>query len=246
MLTAEQVAEFQQVGHLTVLDVFDEVSISSALKDIEQWSAEFLAQMDENQHRWYLEDAGKEQRQLRKLDNPAYHREPFQEMAKHPRLVAAVEQLIGEGVSVFFSQVFMKPPEGGGPKPVHQDNFYFGPDDLNATLTAWIALDHATVDNGCLYYGDGSHHEPVLDHFAPKNEPFNLQVPAVLMERFEMTPAPVPSGGVSFHHGNTLHQSSNNNSSRPRRAVAFHYLRNDATLVKPGLPYDSSLNVKIT
>lgn len=246
MLTAEQIAEFQQVGHLTVLDVFDKVSITSALEDIEQWSAEFLAQMDENQYRWYLEDAGKEHRQLRKLDNPAYHRELFQEMAKHPRLVAAVEQLIGEGVSVFFSQVFMKPPDGGGPKPVHQDNFYFGPNDLNATLTAWIALDHATVDNGCLYYGDGSHHEPVLDHFAPEDEPFNLQVPEELMKSFQMTPAPVPSGGVSFHHGNTLHQSSNNNSSRPRRAVAFHYLRNDATLVKPGLPYDSSLNVTIT
>ncbi len=167
-------------------------------------------------------------------------------MAKHPDVVAMVEQLIGSGVSVFFSQVFMKPPEVGGPKPVHQDNFYFGPDDQDATLTVWIALDNATVENGCLYYGDGSNLREVLDHFAPEDEPFNLQVPEGIMEQFEMTPAPVPSGGISFHHGNTLHQSSNNTSQRPRRAVAFHYLRNDAKLVQPGLPYDLDIVVKIT
>ena len=93
-----------------------------------------------------------------------------------PALVEAVEQLIGEGVTLFFSQVFCKPPEVGGPKPVHQDNFYFAPSDTDALLTTWIALDAATEENGCLYYGLGSHHEPVLEHTAPEDAPFNLQV----------------------------------------------------------------------
>ena len=60
-----------------------------------------------------------------------------------PALVALVEQLIGPGVSVYFSQIFFKPPEGGGPKPAHQDNFYFGPTDPEGMVTAWIALDDA-------------------------------------------------------------------------------------------------------
>ena len=45
---------------------------------------------------------------------------------------------------------------------------------------------------------------------------------------------------VSLHHGDTLHQSSSNTSSRPRRAVAIHYLRHDAKLVRPALPFDES------
>jgi ectoine hydroxylase-related dioxygenase (phytanoyl-CoA dioxygenase family) len=156
-----------------------------------------------------------------------------------------VEQLIGAGVSIFYSQVFMKAPEVGGPKPVHQDNYYFGPDAPHATLTAWIALDEATTDNGCLYFGNVLPVN-VLPHFAPDNEPFNLSIPDELAATYEMVPAPVPRGGVSFHHGNALHQSSANRSPKWRRAAAFHYLRNDAALIRPALPYDSSVHVKIT
>ena len=52
--------------------------------------------------------------------------------------------------------------------------------------------------------------------------------------------------GVSFHHGNTPHQSSANQSGRPRRAAAIHYPRSDARLVKPDLSYDEQLIVAVT
>ena len=132
-------------------------------------------------------------------------------------------RLYGADLRVFFSQVFLKPPEAGGPKPVHQDNFYFGPADRDRVLTVWIAIDEATTENGCLFFVDGSHREAVLPHVAPPDEPFNLQLPAETAARFEMTAAPVSRGGVSFHHGNTLHQSSANGSRNPRRAVAIHF-----------------------
>ena len=101
-------------------------------------------------------------------------------------------------------------------------------------------------ENGCLFYADGSNRDVVCEHVAPADEPFNLQVAPQFIDRFQMTPAPVPAGGVSFHHGNTWHQSSSNTSQRARRAVAFHYLRNDATLVNPALPYDSSVVVRVS
>ena len=128
---------------------------------------------------------------------------------------------------MYFSQIFFKPPEGGGPKPAHQDNFYFGPTDIEGVATAWIALDDATLENGCLYFGDGTNLGPVYSHFAPEGEPFNLQLPATVLDKQPMTPAPVRKGGVSFHHGNTFHQSGPNHSSAWRRACALHYVRND-------------------
>jgi len=69
---------------------------------------------------------------LRKLDNPHHHRESIRGLARDARLLALVESVIGKGVSVYFSQIFFKAPEGGGPKPPHQDNFYFGPRDPEA------------------------------------------------------------------------------------------------------------------
>ena len=84
------------------------------------------------------------------------------------------------------------------------------------------------------------------EHTAPEDAPFNLQVLADVAKKYPMTPAPVPRGGVSIHHGNTLHQSSANRSAHPRRAVTFHFLRNDAELVEPALKYDPSHSVKVS
>ena len=226
--------------------LFSPSTVAKALSDVEDWSRAFMASLAEDQRAWFLERADTTGTLLRKLDEPVFHRPVFRAMAQSEQLVSIVEQLIGSGVSVFFSQVFCKPPEVGGPKPVHQDNFYFGPDDLDATLTVWIALDDATLENGCLFYGDSSQRGPVYEHVAPADEPFNLQIPKDQLDIYEMTAAPVPAGGVSFHHGNTWHQSSSNTSSPPRRAAALHFLRNDVSLVNPALEYDPAVVVKIS
>lgn len=245
MLSAPQVDEFRRTGHLTVPDVFSAAEIASALDDLQVWSDEFIRAMSEQQRSWYLERNSGDGPLLRKLDNPVFHRAAFRRLAEQPRLVELVERLIGRGVSVFFSQVFMKPPEVGGKKPIHQDNFYFGPDDLDALVTVWVALDEATTENGCLYYSD-VHQTAIVPHEAPADEPFNLQIPTKIADRFEMLPAPVPRGGVSFHHGNTPHQSSENHSTRSRRAVALHYMRSSTKLVNPALPFDPTVRVKVT
>jgi len=59
-------------------------------------------------------------------------------------------------------------------------------------VTVWIALDEATCENGCLYYGNGSHLSEMLPHSAPPKEPFNLQVSKEVVSDQCMTPAPVP------------------------------------------------------
>jgi phytanoyl-CoA hydroxylase len=237
--------EYKVKGHTTVPGVFAAAEMDSAIEDIGRWGEEFLRELPASQRRWYLDGGVKAREVLRKLDNPHHHRESIRALARDARLVSLVEGAIGKGVSVYFSQIFFKPPEGGGPKPPHQDNFYFGPRDPEALITAWVAFDDATVENGCMYFGEGSHRRPVIPHAAPKDEPFNLQiaerdVPAA------MTPAPVPKGGVSFHHGGVLHQSGPNHSQRWRRACALHYVRNDNAFVNPALPYDAAMFLRVT
>ena len=61
-----------------------------------------------------------------------------------------------------------------------------------------------------------------------------------------MTPAPVMRGGVSFHHGNTFHQSGPNTSPRWRRACALHYVNHRTFFEHPALPYDESLKLRIS
>jgi ectoine hydroxylase-related dioxygenase (phytanoyl-CoA dioxygenase family) len=239
-------ARYRHVGHLTVPGVFDRRQMAAVIEDIQSWGEEFLAELPTGQRAWYLDGGVTAGAVLRKLDNPHHHRESVRELARTPALVGLVEQLIGAGVSVYFSQIFFKPPEGGGPKPAHQDNFYFGPNDPEGVVTAWIALDDATLENGCLYFGEGTNLGPVYAHVAPPGEPFNLQLPPEILARQPMAPAPVPCGGVSFHHGNTFHQSASNLSARWRRACALHYVNAGTFFENPALPYDDSLILRVS
>lgn len=245
-LTESDKAHYRHFGHITVPALFDSQDTEVVVADIEAWGAEFLAELPAHQRAWYIDGGVKARSVLRKLDNPHHHRESVRRLARAPQLVQIVESLIGPGVWVYFSQIFFKPPEGGGPKPAHQDNFYFGPNDLDGVVTAWIALDDATLENGCLYFGDGSNRGPVYPHEAPPDEPYNLQLPAAILARQPMTPAPVMRGGVSFHHGNTFHQSGPNLSTHWRRACALHYVNDHTYFEHPALPYDNGLKLRIT
>ena len=237
---------YEADGHVTVPGVFDTARMDAAVAETEAWGREFLEGLTPEKRAWYVDGGAAIANVLRKLDNPHHHRAFFAALARDPRLVALVEDLIGPGVSVYFSQIFFKPPQGGGPKPAHQDSFYFGPSDPEGLVTAWIALDDADEENGCLRYGRGSHKGAILPHTAPEDRPFDLQIADEIVGTLDMRPAPVPKGGVSFHHGGTVHRSADNRSMRWRRACAMHYVRNDVVFAKPALPYDHSLVLRIT
>ena len=245
-LSESDITRYRQCGHLTVPGVFSDGEMAAVIEDIQAWGEKFLAGLPAAQRAWYLDGGVTARSVLRKLDNPHHHHAAVRRLAGAPALVEIVESLIGPGVWVYFSQIFFKPPEGGGPKPAHQDNYYFGPNDTEGVVTAWIALDDATPENGCLYFGDGSNRGPVHAHEAPADEPFNLQLPAAVLAGQPMTPAPVMRGGVSLHHGNTFHQSGPNLSTRWRRACALHYVSAHTRFDHPALPYDEALKLRIS
>lgn len=245
-IAPEQIETYRRTGHVTMPGVFRPEEMQALATDIEHWGEEFLAGLPPDKRTWYIDGGVKAREVLRKLDNPHYHRDSVRRIASDPRLTGLVESVIGPGVKIYFSQVFFKPPEGGGPKSVHQDNFYFGPGDPEGIVTAWVALDDATVENGCLYFGEGTHRGPVYKHVAPPGTPYELHVPPDEAARHPMTAAPVPRGGVSFHHGNVFHQSGPNHSPRWRRACALHYVTNRNRFVNPALPYDEAVVVRIT
>ncbi|MBM3568657.1 MAG: phytanoyl-CoA dioxygenase family protein [Alphaproteobacteria bacterium] len=245
-LGADDLARYRAAGHLTVPGVFAPAEMDAAIADLETWGEEFLRELDPAQRRWYVDGGVKARDVLRKLDQPVFFRPAIRRLACDPRLVEMVEQVLGRGVAVHFSQVFFKPPEGGGPKPMHQDNAYFGPSDPDGLITAWIALDDAGAENGCMEFGEGSHLRPLHAHAAPADEPFNLQVPEAATAGQAMTLAPVPKGGVSFHHGATLHRSGANRSSKWRRACAVHYVRHDVDFVRPAWAFDATKRVAVS
>lgn len=240
------VEAYRRDGHVTVPGIFTDAEMQGAIDDAMAWVKQVLPTLDATQRRKYVEGGTGKDGMPRWIDHPVRQLPAFERLARNPKLVAVVEALIGPGVDVYFSQIFFKPPEGGSPKPAHQDNFYAGPNDPEGLVTAWIALDAATVENGCLQFVDGSHRGPIHPHFAPPDQPFHLQIRQETLERLKLTDAPVPRGGVSFHHGGTIHRSGANRSPQWRRAVAITYVTKRTHFGDPKLNYDSRMRLTIT
>ena len=91
---------------------------------------------------------------------------------------------------------------------------------------AWIALDDASIENGCLWVLPGSHREGVLHQFKDHGKPdeFDPTDEAFGFDDSGAVPVEVKTGDVVFFNGYLLHRSLKNRSSNMRRALVNHYM----------------------
>jgi len=139
--------------------------------------------------------------------------------AGHPNVVAILDQLIGPGHRLIQDMALMKPPFKGSEKPWHQDNAYFDWTPLDGILGVWIALDPATVENGCMQVIPGSHRDGPAPHYHVRD--CQLADQGVQVDRIEVVP--LRPGGVLFFSGLIHHGTPANMSATRRRALQFHY-----------------------
>ncbi len=166
---------------------------------------------------------------LRKLSELASADPLLRRIASTPDILDAVSALTGGGrrIMLYEDQVFLKPAFCGSEKPLHQDNSYFKLTPNSAGVTCWMALDDATVENGCMHYIPGSHKLGLIGHKQIKDTPH--LVPDGSVKLNAEVPVPIPAGACIFHHLLCLHSSKANTSPHPRRAYALHYANRDAT-----------------
>ena len=166
----------------------------------------------------------------------------FQEIARQANLLSCARGVLGSGVQVFRDQALFKPPHGQA-KPLHQDQSYFRVEPIDSLTTAWIALDDATLDNGCMCYVPGSHLHGIFPVDIDPERPVH-HIPRtgeVVLE--QAVACPVAAGSVIFHHGCTLHYSAENRSDTWRRALIFHYASAAARSQKESLNREISLPI---
>ena len=166
----------------------------------------------------------------------------FQDIARQANLLSCARGVLGSGVQVFRDQALFKPPNGQA-KPLHQDQSYFCVEPVNDLTTAWIALDDATLDNGCMCYVPGSHLHGVFPVDVDPERPVH-HIPRTGEVALQPTvDCPVTAGSVIFHHGCTLHSSAENRSDTWRRALIFHYASMEARSQKETLNRERSLSI---
>src|SRR5687767_6010422 len=153
--------------------------------------------------------------------------EAFHDLLWNPAFVTPAAQLLGGPVRFWHDQLFCKPPRHGGGVAWHQDYSYWTRTEPMAHLTCWIALDDATVENGCLQYVPGSHRWSLLPitGLAGGMEAIKDVLSEEQRAQFRPVAIELSKGEASFHHPLMVHGSSENRSTRPRRGAVLNVVR---------------------
>lgn len=149
-----------------------------------------------------------------------------------PLAVAALTSVIGPNVKAMQSMVFIK-AEGKPGQAWHQDEYFIPTRDRSLTAI-WVALDDATVENGCLWVLPGSHRAGVIYPDRNHDDPrFDCTVEAFDFpyRDDDAVPVEVPTGSAVMFNGYLLHRSLPNTSpGSTRRALANHYMSAESLL----------------
>jgi ectoine hydroxylase-related dioxygenase (phytanoyl-CoA dioxygenase family) len=149
----------------------------------------------------------------------------FHDLLWHPGFTVPASQLLRGPVRFWHDQLFCKPAHHGGVVAWHQDYSYWTRTQPMQHLTCWIALDDATLENGCLQYIPGSHRWPLLPitGLAGDMQAIRSVLTPEQAERFEHPVAvELKKGEASFHHPLMVHGSFTNTTDRQRRATVVN------------------------
>lgn len=230
-LSAAQIDSFERDGFVLADGFFDDDEVTH-LQDCYMTTVDRLTreQSIQNVQSGEDDDADFQVYQIRTahLQHPI-----FRMLINDTRLLDMVEGLLGPDLRLIHYQGLYKPARTGGEVGWHQDNHYFNVAE-NRTISVWLALDDATVENGCMWYLPGQHdkalpHEQLWDTAEKKGFYYAIRD----IDADGAFPAEVKKGGFAIHHCLMPHRSLKNETGAPRRAIAMHFM--DATMPDPSM-----------
>lgn len=152
--------------------------------------------------------------------------------ARCESIVNSAEKILEGEVYHYHSKMIMKDAKVGGAWAWHQDYGYWYQNGVLFPLltSAFIAVDPATRENGCLQVLRGSHLAGRIDHVLTGDQAgANLERVEELRKRLDLVYVEMDPGDVVFFHANTLHRSDQNKSDNPRWSMicCYNAARND-------------------
>uniref|UniRef100_A0A3Q3NAM9 Phytanoyl-CoA dioxygenase domain-containing protein 1 n=1 Tax=Labrus bergylta TaxID=56723 RepID=A0A3Q3NAM9_9LABR len=164
--------------------------------------------------------------------------EPLYEKVTHSPKVQGIAKKLGVVSPVILQSMFIfKQPGIGGEVTPHQDATFLYTEPLGRVMGLWIALEDATVNNGCLCFIPGSHNSGISRRMVrtPKGT-FPLTDFTGREQAYDETKfisAPVKKGGVVLIHGEVVHCSAQNTSEDSRHVYTFHIMESQDTRWSP-------------
>ncbi|WP_428269652.1 phytanoyl-CoA dioxygenase family protein [Haliangium sp.] len=148
------------------------------------------------------------------------------ELAAHPRILDAVESILGPELSLFTTRILSKSAGVGHPIPWHQDSNYWPLEPLRV-VSFWLAIDDVDRDNGTMEVVPGSHTRGNLPTTTVETEDdrdFFLHIPEHAIDVARALPVEIEAGEATLHDAFLVHRSIPNLSSRRRCVFIARYV----------------------
>lgn len=150
----------------------------------------------------------------------------------HPGFVDVLTRIIGPNVKCMQSMLFIK-ASGKPGQAWHQDEVYIPTRDRSLT-GGWIAMDDATVENGCLWVIPGSHKSGTMyfqEWHGDSRFDCSEEATRFPWSNDDAVPVEVKAGSIVFFNGYLLHRSLPNYASGGfRRSLVNHYMSAESLL----------------
>jgi phytanoyl-CoA hydroxylase len=227
MLTDEQKREYEAVGAIVVPDVLSPEEVA-ALRRVTDSFVERARQVTAHDAIYDLEDTHTpEMPRVRRIKAPHLHDAVYADLARHPRILAVLQELWGPDIRFDTAKLNMKSAGYGAAVEWHQD-WAFYPHTNDDLAAVGVMMDDMEVENGPLLIIPGSHKGPVHDHHADGRFCGAMDPGKQEVDYSAAVPLTGKAGSITVHHVRAVHGSAPNLSNRDRRLLLFQFRAADA------------------
>ena len=205
ILSEEQINKYNEDGFIAPINILSENETGEIREEIERIEKDWPNEL-EGLGRNYIH-----------FISPVFDKIPH-----NPKILDAVESIIGRDILVCGTTLFIKNPDKKGFVSFHQDAKYIGLEPHN-WVTAWLAVTDSNEENGCMRMYKGSHKKDLKFH-NQKFDENNLLTRGQTIEDIqinETTPVILKAGQLSLHHPTIIHGSGLNKSKERRIGFAI-------------------------
>ena len=199
-LSSNQLKQYEDDGFISPIDIFSKDKAKKIRNEIELIEKKMP------------EELVKSGRYNAHLISPL-----LDEVTHSPKILDAVQSLIGRDILVCGTTLFIKNSNEKGFVSYHQDAKYIGLEPHN-WVTAWVAITDSNEHNGCMRMWSGSHKDSLKNHDQKFNEG-NLLTRGQTVKNVpqkETVPIILSAGQMSLHHPTVVHGSDLNKSNDRR------------------------------
>ncbi len=219
MITPENVRQYREEGYTICRRVVEPAVLQQMTRYIDGFIAE-MSKFMRPEH----------------LDKPHVWDKRFLDFCATPSLLDHVEQLIGPDIVLFSSHIISKPKGDGLEVPWHQDAIYWELEPMDV-VTLWLAIDQATVENGCMRVVPRTHTRGALEHVRETNAAGKVLDRGLKPELVDASSAvniELQPGDCSFHAPYAIHGSTRNTSPKRRCGYTMRFMPASTRMIRNG------------